>query len=388
MLDVMVVGAGPSGAVLAYLLARRGVEVLLLEKDSLPRYKTCGGGLTWKAMQNLPFDASSVFEKAARGGILTYQGKQFLKAELSWTIAWTVMRSNFDHFLVQKAVDAGAKLMDGVTVKSVKQEADCISIQSSDGIFQARLLVGADGVNSVVSHSLGLLRERKTGVALEAELAVPESAMQEQDSFATFDFGMLPHGYCWIFPKREHLSVGVFHASPDKAPDLRQVLDRFITSHPVLNRAKKLHVQGHRIPLGDGQQTLHQGRALLVGDAANLAEPWLGEGIYYAIFSARLAAEAIYPALRVNAIDLSEYTRQVRRQLAPQFRRARQLARLVYALPEVSSSLLASSPWMQDILFSALRGNRTYKQMVSDLLLGAPYVLAKAIVNGIKQVIR
>ena len=212
--------------------------------------------------------------------------------------------------------------------------------------------------------------------------------MQAQSSFATFDFGALPHGYGWIFPKRDHLSVGVFHASSVKAPDLRQALARFIASQPVLRGARQLHVQGHRIPLGDGRQTLHKGRALLVGDAANLADAWLGEGIYYAILSARLASEAVFAALRDDLADLSGYTRQVRQQIAPQFTRARQFAALVYALPEVCSVLLGSSPWMQEVVFSALRGNRTYKQMIDGLVWGAPRVLAETIVNGIRQVSR
>ena len=147
MLDVVVVGAGPSGAVLAYLLARRGLQVLMLEKDTLPRYKTCGGGVTWKAMQNLPFDASPVFEVAARGGILTYKGDQLMRTELGWPVAWTVMRANFDHFLVQRAVEAGAQLMDGVAVSSVDQDASGVTVRSSHGVFQARILAGADGVN-------------------------------------------------------------------------------------------------------------------------------------------------------------------------------------------------------------------------------------------------
>jgi geranylgeranyl reductase family protein len=319
---------------------------------------------------------------------LTYKGEQLMRAEPGWPIAWTVMRSSFDHYLVQQAVLAGAQLMDDVTVRSVEQDDTCITVITTKGNLQSRILVGADGVNSTVARSLGLLRGRQAGAGLEAEVAVPDAGMDAQGSFATFDFGALPHGYGWIFPKRDHLSVGVFHASSAKAPDLRQVLDHFISSQPVLRRAKLLHVQGHRIPLGNGRQTLHQGRALLVGDAANLADAWMGEGIYYAILSARLAADVVYAALRENRPDLSGYTFQVRRQIARQLDRARQFAALVYALPQVCSVLMGSSAWMQEIVFSALRGNRTYQQMTNGLLWGAPRILAETVVNGIKQVSR
>lgn len=386
MLDAIVVGAGPAGSVLSYLLARRGVQVLLLEKAQLPRYKTCGGGVTWKAMQNLPFDASPVYEHPARGGILTYRGAELMRTELGWPVAWTVMRSNFDHFLVQRAIEAGVQVMDGVAVKHVEQDTTGVSVQTAKGSFQARFLAGGDGVNSSVAHSLGLLENRQTGAGLEAEVEVPEAGITEQSTYATFDFGALPHGYGWIFPKRDHLSVGVFHASASKAPDLHQVLDRFMASQPVLHDAKIIHLHGHRIPLGGGRHELHQGRALLVGDAANLADAWMGEGIYYAILSARLAAEAIYQALRRDCPDLSEYTQWVHRRITPLLAQARGFAALVYALPEVCSVVLGSSPWMQEVLFSTLRGNRNYRQMIRDLIFGTPRILAEMVSSVIKQV--
>lgn len=381
MLDVIVVGAGPSGAVLSYLLARRGVQVMLLEKDFLPRYKTCGGGITWKTVRNLPFDASPAYEQRARGGILSYKGKQLLRADLDWTVAWTVMRSKFDYFLVKKAIEAGAQFMDGVRVTDIDQQENFVIARSPKGDFQSRILAGADGVNSVVAKSQGLLGGRKTGVGIEAEVTVPDRQMQEQSSYATFDFGATPRGYGWIFPKQDHLSVGVFHASAKNAPDMRQVLEGFISSHPVLQGAKQIHVQGHRIPIGDAKQILHMGRTLLVGDAANLADAWLGEGINYAILSAHLAADGIYAALRDDRIDLSSYTHQIQQQIAPQFARARQLSNLVFTMPELCSILTSRSPRMQELIFSAIRGNRTYRQMMDGLVMGVPRILIDSIFN-------
>jgi len=288
--DVIIVGAGPAGAVLAYLLARFGLDVLVLEKATLPRYKTCGGGVTLKTLQNLPFDAGPVYECQAVGGILSYAGRQLLKADLGWTVAWTVMRGRFDHFLIQQAVMAGATLVEDVAVEGVTLHDDRVVVHSAKGDYAARLLVGADGVNSGVARSLGLLPDRRVGVAVEAEVAVPPSGLEAQGAYATFDFGALPHGYGWIFPKQDHLSVGVFQAQPGKAAGLRQRLDQFIACQPALQGGQMLHFQGHPIPLGATRQPVDRGRALLVGDAANLADPWLGEGIYYAVLSARLAA--------------------------------------------------------------------------------------------------
>jgi len=377
--EVLIVGTGPAGALLAYLLARRGLDVLVLEKATLPRYKTCGGGITFKTVQNLPFDASPVFECQAVGGILSYAGRELWKGELGWTVAWTVMRGRFDHFLIQQAVNAGAQLVEGVNVESVEMRTDRVVVHTGREEYAGRLLAGADGVNSIVARSLGLLSQRRVGVAVEAEVAVPKQGMNAQGAYATFDFGALPHGYGWIFPKQDHLSVGVFHARPGKAVGLRQQLDQFITCQPALQNGKILHLQGHPIPLGATRQPLHHGRALLVGDAANLADPWLGEGIYPAVLSARLAASVMAAALNSDRSDLCEYTRLVHALIVKQQRHAAYFAQIVYRFPWQCSQLLSRSPRMQDLVFSAIRGNRNFQQMSAELVRSLPRILLESV---------
>ncbi len=379
MHDVIVVGTGPAGAVLAYLLAKRGLDVLILERATLPRYKTCGGGVTWKAMQNLPFDASAVFEQKAVGGIVTYAGQQLLKVEVGWPVAWLVMRDRFDHYLVQQAVNAGAHLVEGISVVSVEDRDNSVVVITSQGELQAQVLAGADGVNSIVARSVGLLPDREVGVAVEAELAVAPASLEAQGSFATFDFGVLPGGYGWIFPKRDHLSVGVFKAIPGKAIGLKKALEKFIASEAVLLDPQILHLQGHEIPLGGRTQTLHKGRVLLVGDAANLADPWMGEGISYAVVSARLAAEQIYYALESKEMDFSGYTNLINASITPQLLSARLFAKAVYALPELCSDLLSKSPFMQRTVFDVIRGDRSFREMTSALLLGMPRIVIEAL---------
>jgi geranylgeranyl reductase family protein len=377
--DVIVVGTGPAGAVLAYLLAKRGLDVLILERATLPRYKSCGGGVTWKAMQNLPFDASAVFEHKAVGGIVTFAGQQLLKAELGWPVAWLVMRDRFDHYLVQQAVIAGARLIEGIKVVNVEDRRDRVVVISSEGELEAQLLAGADGVNSIVARSVGLMPNREVGVALEAELAVAPASLEQQGAYATFDFGALQGGYGWIFPKRDHLSVGVFKAIPGKAVGLKKALEKFIASEAVLIDPRILHLQGHEIPLGGRTQTLHKGRVLLVGDAANLADPWMGEGISYAVVSARLAAEQMFYALESKEFDLSGYTALINASITPQLLSARLFAKIVYALPEMCSDLLSKSPFMQQMIFDVIRGDRSFKEMTASLLLGMPRIVIETL---------
>ncbi len=379
--DSIVAGAGPGGSVLAYLLASAGARVLLLEKAHLPRYKTCGGGLTIKGAQLLPFDISAAVEQVATGGILTYQGRELARADLPKPVAWLVMRDRFDQLLAERAVEAGAELVEGAAVSAVEQDVGGVTVEAGRERFRARLLAGADGVNSVVARAAGLLLERPVGTAIEQEVAVPDAAMEAQGALATFDFGAIPGGYGWIFPKREHLSVGVFQAAPGKAPHLREHLAQFIAGQPLLNDLKVLHSQGHRIPLGGQRVPLHNGRILLIGDAANLADPWLGEGIAYAIRSACIAAPYLLAALDNSHADLSGYTQQIQDEIVHDFWHARVIAALLYRAPGAFSSLLARSPALQLAVFEEIRGDMSLRDLNFWTLGHIPQILKQLLTN-------
>ena len=126
--DVIVVGAGPAGATLAYELAKRGIGVLLLEKEKLPRYKCCAGGVTSKAAKLLDFDISEVAEDAIHEVSFTFNlGSPYLGQPFQ-PLIYTVMRDVFDHFLVKKAQQLGAVLIDGQKVTQIQVSGDWVEI--------------------------------------------------------------------------------------------------------------------------------------------------------------------------------------------------------------------------------------------------------------------
>jgi geranylgeranyl reductase family protein len=392
--DVLVVGAGPGGAVLAYQLAQLGLHVLIVERATLPRYKACGGGLPAKTIRALPFDVSPVLEQEAKVGILSFAGQELLRAPMERPIGWFTMRDRFDHLLVERALQAGARLVDGVTVRGVEETPDHVVAHAAGQgpadhpvvePFRARFLVGADGVLSTVARSTGLLPQRRTGVAIEAELSVPSAVMERQGASVTFDFGALPRGYGWIFPKADHLSVGVFRAQPGKAVGLRHHLSRFLASHPALRDGQRIQQRGHLIPLGGVREALHRGRVLLVGDAANLADPWLGEGIYWAVKSAEMAAQILVDAMDRGASALSRYTARVHAEITPYLRQAQHLAALVYSQPRFCSVLLSRSRLMQDLVFGTIRGDWSLRQLNMRLTLHLPRILLQALREGHSQ---
>jgi geranylgeranyl reductase family protein len=377
--DAIVVGSGPAGSVLAYRLAHQGLKTLVLEKALLPRYKPCAGGVPLKTIKEIPFDVLPVVEKKATGGIATYMGQRTLRADLQGDFAWLVMRDKFDHFLLQKAAEAGAGCLEGCSISQVEEQDDRVIVSKGSEKWASRLVVGADGVNSVVARCSGLLPSRQAGVALEAELEVPQNALEQQGTYATFDFGALPNGYGWIFPKHQHLSVGVFQAQNAKVKDLKFRLQRFIDCQPVLKENRIFIQQGHRIPLGGKKMPLHSSRCLLVGDAANLADPWMGEGIYYAIRSANLAADAILSAFQSGNFDFSNYTRRINDEIVSDFVVARRIARWVYRYPYQLTRLFSRSNLMQNAVFINIRGDLDFKQLWRRLLINLPIITAQYI---------
>jgi len=366
--DVVVVGSGPAGAVVAYELAEKGFNVLILDKAKLPRYKPCGGGITDKTIRELPYEIQPAIDLISEGIILSFGGKQFLKTDLQKKVACLVMRDQFDYYLAQKAIEAGARLEDSTRVLGINLRERDVEIITDKRHFHSQIVVGADGVNSTVARSLNLLTNRETGVALEAEVGVPSISLRKQGAFATFDFGALPNGYGWIFPKKDHFSIGVFHAKKEKLSSIKFYFQRFIESQNVLASHSLMNISGHRIPLGGKTGKLHTHRAILVGDAANLADPWLGEGIYYAVSSAKIAANVIKESLDDDIERLIEYSQIIFRRIGKQYIQARKLANLTYKFPILSLYLLQNDPNLQEVVFGTIHGDYNF-QMANRYIL-------------------
>ena len=244
------------------------------------------------------------------------------------------------------------------------------------------MLIGADGVNSLVAKHFGLLPDRKTGVALEAEVFVPKETLERQSTYALFDFGVIENGYGWIFPKRDHFSVGVYHANETKVKGLNQSLNTFMNCQSILQGYHVKKIRGHQIPLGGDDCVLHTSNGLLLGDAANLADPWLGEGLYYAFRSARIAAEEIDLFLSKENYPLTYYTKRINSEIVSQFKHAKTLSNLVYRFPHRLSNILSKSPIMQKAIFDTIRGDISFDQLENYLLRKIPQILIQVFRNG------
>ena len=227
MYDVIVIGAGPAGASAAFSLAESGLKVLVMEKDKLPRYKTCGGGIIKRAADLLPFSINSVIERElVRADIFDHDNDLHFIEERSENIIFMVMRSDFDSFLLSKAVEKGAFVNDDSEVIEIENLNDCVSVKSNKETHKAKFVIAADGATGI----LGKISRRKSKTlkvaAIEVEVTTNQNVFNKYKSTARFDYGLVPYGYAWIFPKRKHLSIGVAFMKNTKQ-SLHNWLDKY-----------------------------------------------------------------------------------------------------------------------------------------------------------------
>ena len=359
--DVTIVGGGPAGATLAYELAKTGIGALLLEKEKLPRYKCCAGGVTSKAAELLDFDISQLAEDVIHEVSFSFNlGSPYLRRS-DRPLMYTVMRDVFDHSLVERAQRLGATLMDGQKVTQVQVIGDWVEVSTADNIFRSRLVVGADGAYSTVARELDMGRNIEYLMGIESEIAVPEKELAKWKSRVQIDLGCIPGGYAWAFPKREHLSIGVgCHAS--KARDLHSRYQKFLDSLDIGGYA--IASSGsHLIPTSRKGRLVWQDKALLLGDAAGLCDPLTGEGIYYAILSARLATQVIEDCSTHGEVKLESYQEAVDREIMSELRMARVLSRLFVRFPHPAFEMLKRS----DAVWRATCGLMSGELKYSDI---------------------
>jgi len=326
--DVIVVGAGPSGATTAYYLAQAGLNVLLLEKARFPREKVCGDGLTPRAVKAL---IAMGVDVGPGSGWLHNKGLRVIGAGMRLEMPWPELdsfpgyglvrtRSSLDETLARRAQAAGAKLLEGVAVtgpvlddagRIVGVTADSGDPERARGdsrSFRARVVVAADGNSSRLSVAMGLRKrdDRPLGVAVRTYYTSPRHDDDYLESWLDlWDGDRLLPGYGWIFGMGDGTSnVGLGLLNTSEAfgkTDYRELLRRWLKSMPdewgYVEENRTEPVRGAALPMGFNRTPHYHRGLLLAGDAAGMVNPFNGEGIAYAMESGEILARTIAQAL-------------------------------------------------------------------------------------------
>jgi len=359
--DVIVVGAGPAGNAAAFDLARSGVSVALLEKHSLPRHKTCGGGMPMLISNVLAMDeyrdtdpmafveANTLFMrhtyKFDDPMLAPMNGPQDVDRPLS---LWMVQRSVFDHALAKRAAAAGANLLDSMVVKSLdnpKSGPITVHAVGKAGPWSAscNTVIGADGANGIIAKCVGLRKVRALAIAIEAEVPHTWGSGHEdlRQSVCHLEYGAVPQGYAWVFPKGDHLNVGAGVFRPRSAArcdgevsvkvELRKAILDYLAMLGVPRAECELRFNAHPLPIWNGLDRIQtrDNRVLLAGDSAGLINPFFGDGILHALKSGKIAAKCV---LEHNE---KEYTKQITQEFRTNMNSALKLAKVFYRWPHI-----------------------------------------------------
>lgn len=368
--DVIVVGAGPAGSRAARLLAEARFRVLLLEKEKLPRYKACAGGLTGKAQTECGLSLDGLVERWVYGSRCQLdENHPIVVARNEEPSVAMVMRDRFDAALTEAAQNAGARLMEEVKVRDIEEESAAVRVKTSKGSYRSRFLLGADGAASIVSQCLKLKVKTQYNPAVQAELCPPKGKLEPPfESLAFYDMGAIPGGYGWVFPKLAHYSTGLC-STYAHIRKIMPLFRAFLASHSFLEGCTPKTIRGWLIPCGTTGGSIVTRRCALAGDAAGCADPLTGEGIAYALISGRLAASSITDALLSEGTPgLSSYQKAMDKEIYSNLRLGKWFAKIYYALPRLSFRILLRDKRVVRRYFELMAGRADYKEIIRLML--------------------
>jgi geranylgeranyl reductase family protein len=405
--DVLIAGAGPAGCAAAYDLARAGSRVLLLDRRQFPRDKACACGLTRKTLAALRYPVEPVIERICHEIVLQQASadadQREVRVRMRKPICAMAVRERFDAFCLERTLGAGRNggsvaFRKIESIAALRENADGVSLDIATGdaveTLTASLLIGADGSNGQTRRMEHALRHDGQGDSRVAaptepswyvrgfalEACVPYAALPkalptgDAPHDLVFDFAPLAGGYGWLFPKGDHVNIGVGAFAPndnaegrDAEASLKLVTRSLLAGYTSCKLGVELaavtpRITGQYLGMGGHAYTPH-GRVLLVGDAAGLVDPLTGEGIHSAIVSGQAAAAAI---LRGESDIAATYARELR-PLQETLAFSARAARSFYKEPERGFRAMRN-PILRRVILKTYADGLPYTRLINNLV--------------------
>jgi geranylgeranyl reductase family protein len=389
--DAVIIGGGPSGSSAGYLLAKKGGKVLIIDKKTFPRQKLCGGCLSGKTIQYLENIYGETAQSLIEKNIINFQAGQYKiylndKALIQGNLNqpfFFVNRCVYDKYLLDKAGDAGAEILEGDEVTEICQTQ--MSVKTASGkVIRSKHIIGADGTHSIVRKSLlnsdntKKQWDKNLAIALELKIRYDKlvqllnlnSIAEVKTKFTQpmLFLGVSEWGYGWIFPNKETAVIGICGLMRKNDKKIIQTFKKFLEAVGIRNIPDKISFSGYPMPYGNFIKNPAKGNILLVGDAGGFADPVLGEGIYYAHRTAELASYAIEKSLSEGGCAEKTYHNLIRKYVIPEMRHAKVFRNLVYFnldhhMHKIISFIISVS---KEKLINIVNGNTMFSPFKSE----------------------
>ncbi len=376
--DIIIAGAGPAGSTAAFLLGKAGLNVLIIDKNKFPRKKLCGGLITDRTVKLLERVFGATVDTLNQHGIIEYEsdhyevyGKKRLITERSFEIPFRFIdREKYDNFLLQKALQAGASLIEGDGVKSIDISKSSVHTRGGWDVT-ADVIIGADGINSRVRRSFPVDlfgREDWTeNVASAHEVIMSRDRLNRQIDHPALYFGHVNHGYAWIFPNRDTVTAGICGLKQHTGKSVLSIFREFLNGMDLSNAGDE-RINSYVLPYGCYLPNPAFRNLVIVGDAAGFADPLIGEGIYYAQRSAELAAQAVLTLREENKkFDETEhyYVPLIKQYLLTEFEYAGKIRKAIFRYFSAFDFFILGElmNFYGNKTIEAIHGIRSYKWM-------------------------
>ena len=364
--DVLIIGAGASGAAAAFHLASSGKKVVLLEKNNDLIRKPCGGGMSAAVQEWFPFELKSIIEEVIETVEFSWCLKDPVLANLPGSAPfWIVRREKLDNFLTMKAVEAGAELIKPFQVSSLKKTNKTWEASSFDGKnIEAKSVIIADGSKSPWPKLYGIGPEKLHHASTISVRLNGRGNLKEHT--AKFEFGLTHHGFAWAFPLHEGVSVGVGSFIGKNKLNSDKVLSELL---PALGFDPK---EGERkeaaLRVWNGHSLLHKEGLVVVGDAASLCDPFLAEGLRPALMSGCEAAHSLNGWLDGEVQDLSGYSKAMKLKWGNSMAWGKRISQVFYRFPKVGYQIGIKRPTAPERIAQILSGKMSYGDIAQRVI--------------------